>query len=54
MSRAALQKKSLREYKKYCEKNGKYAVGYAQWIRKVRAVPTLKRKKKNGKIKKKR
>ena len=44
MSRAALQKKSLKEYKKYCKKNGKYAMGYAQWLR--RAGITLKRRKK--------
>jgi len=44
MSRAALQKKSIEDYKKYCEKNGKYAVGYAQWIREKRGITGLKRK----------
>jgi len=44
MSRAALQKKSIEDYKKYCEKNGKYAVGYAQWVRKEKDIVSLKRK----------
>jgi len=43
MSRAALQKKSLEEYKEYCDKNGKYAIGYAHWLR--RTGVTLKRRK---------
>jgi len=42
MSRAALQKQSIEDYKKYCDKNGKYATGYPQWIRKTGV--TLKRK----------
>ena len=50
MGRAKLQKKSIKDYKKYCEKNGKYAVGYVHWLR--RTDITLKRKKNYGKIKK--
>ena len=42
MSRAALQKKSIDDYKKYCDKNGKYAIGYAHWLR--RTGVTLKRR----------
>ena len=43
MGRNVLQEKSLKEYKKYCEKNGKYAIGYAHWLR--RTGITLKRRK---------
>ena len=46
MSRAALQKKSLEEYKKYCEKNGKYATGYVHWLKRTGVI--LKRKKNYG------
>ena len=42
MSRATLQKKSIKDYKKYCKKNGKYAMGYTQWLR--RTDITLKRR----------
>lgn len=44
MSRAALQKKSIDDYKRYCEKNGKYAVGYAQWLRRDKNSIALKRR----------
>ena len=46
MGRAALQKKSLEDYKKYCDKNGKYATGYAQWLKRTNTI--LKRKKSYG------
>ncbi len=44
LGRKKLQEKSLKEYKKYCKKNGEYAVGYAHWLK--RTGITLKRKKK--------
>jgi len=44
MSRVALQKESIEDYKKYCEKNGKYAIGYVQWLRRDKNSITLRRK----------
>ncbi len=46
MGRKALQEKSLEEYKKYCEKNEKYSIGYAHWLKRTNVI--LKRKKNYG------